>query len=232
MRITAPANFYVFDKEDPVVQAYRGAFPKLFKDEAEMPADLRRHVRYPDLLMRTQAEVYELYHMQDVRLFFGREDVWSVAGMGDVPGSESFAAGSANQPPRQTEAESLPIDPYFVLMPLARRKTARRVRDDSAVHALETAQHDRLDGRAQRRRQLRLAPDLQFSEVAACGRPGADKSAHQSGPVFVGAIHFVEPARLQSAARQYAGDSAWAKPCFTSSRSFCRPTKARCPNCV
>ena len=30
-----------------------------------MPADLRSHVRYPELLLEMQAAVYGLYHMTD-----------------------------------------------------------------------------------------------------------------------------------------------------------------------
>ena len=115
-------KFYVFDDKDPLIKAYRGAFPKLFTDASEMPAGLRKHVRYPELLFRAQAEVYELYHMQDVRLFFGREDVWSVAGIGDAPPRPAPVINPALMPPTP-EADSLPIDPYFVLMPLPGEKT-------------------------------------------------------------------------------------------------------------
>jgi len=72
-------TFYVFDTEDPVLAAYRRIFPSLFKDAAAMPADLRKHVRYPELLFQLQAEVYGLYHMTDPEVFFNREDLWTVA---------------------------------------------------------------------------------------------------------------------------------------------------------
>ena len=51
-----------------------------------MPAELRKHVRYPELLLKLQAEVYGLYHMTDPEAFYNREDLWTVAtevGMGD-----------------------------------------------------------------------------------------------------------------------------------------------------
>ena len=44
-----------------------------------MPADLRSHVRYPETMIRVQGEVYGLYHTQSPKVFFQREDVWSVA---------------------------------------------------------------------------------------------------------------------------------------------------------
>jgi uncharacterized membrane protein (UPF0182 family) len=71
-------SFYVFD-DDPVIGAYRRLFPSMFKDSSEMPADLRRHVRYPELMLNVQAAVYGLYHMTDPDMFYNREDLWSIA---------------------------------------------------------------------------------------------------------------------------------------------------------
>src|SRR5438046_7053576 len=53
-------TFYVFDAEDPIIATYRRIFPSLFKDAAMMPAGLRKHMRYPELLLKRQAEVYGL----------------------------------------------------------------------------------------------------------------------------------------------------------------------------
>jgi uncharacterized protein len=72
-------TFYTFDGEDPVLAAYRRVFPTLFRDAQTMPADLRRHVRYPEELLKLQAEVYGLYHMTNPGVFFNREDLWTVA---------------------------------------------------------------------------------------------------------------------------------------------------------
>ena len=44
-----------------------------------MPAVLRKHVRYPELLLKMQAAVYGLYHMTDPAVFYNREDLWTVA---------------------------------------------------------------------------------------------------------------------------------------------------------
>ena len=54
-------------------------FPSLFMDAAAMPAALRKHVRYPELLLNVQAAVYGLYHMTNPDVFYNREDLWSVA---------------------------------------------------------------------------------------------------------------------------------------------------------
>ena len=72
-------SFYVFDNKDPMIAAYRRIFPNLFQDANQMPADLRAHVRYPETLVRAQGEVYSLYHTQNPKVFFQREDVWSIA---------------------------------------------------------------------------------------------------------------------------------------------------------
>ena len=97
-------TFYVFDAQDPILAAYRGIFPSLFKDASAMPPDLRKHVRYPELLLKLQAEVYGLYHMTNPEVFYNREDLWTVAtevGLGE---------GGA----QQTQA----MEPNFVLMKL------------------------------------------------------------------------------------------------------------------
>ena len=97
-------TFYVFDTEDPIIAAYRGLFPSLFKDAAMMPAGLRKHVRYPELLLKLQAEVYGLYHMTDPEAFYNREDLWTVATeVGMTEGGE-----------QATQA----MQPNFVLMKL------------------------------------------------------------------------------------------------------------------
>src|SRR5690242_1677292 len=91
-------TFYVFDSEDPIIAAYRRVFPGLFKDVAAMPSDLRKHVRYPELLLGLQAEVYGLYHMTNPEVFYNREDLWNVAsevGMNE-PGEQSTQAMQPN----------------------------------------------------------------------------------------------------------------------------------------
>jgi uncharacterized membrane protein (UPF0182 family) len=76
---TGQTTFYVFDTHDPVITAYRAVFPGLFTDAAAMPTAVRKHVRYPELLLKVQAAVYGLYHMTNPDVFYNREDLWSVA---------------------------------------------------------------------------------------------------------------------------------------------------------
>ena len=76
---TGKMSLYVFDPSDPIIQAYQNLFPKLFRPASEMPADLRRHARYPEALFRTQAEAYRIFHMRDPQVFYNKEDIWEIA---------------------------------------------------------------------------------------------------------------------------------------------------------
>jgi len=76
---TGKMSLYVFDPSDPIIQAYEKLFPKLFRPASEMPADLRRHARYPEALFRTQAEAYRIFHMRDPQVFYNKEDIWEIA---------------------------------------------------------------------------------------------------------------------------------------------------------
>lgn len=97
-------TLYVFDATDPILATYRQIFPTLFRDAAEMSADLRSHVRYPELMLEVQAAVYGLYHMTTPDVFYNREDLWTVA---------SEVRSDAAQ---QTAQAS--VEPNFVLMKL------------------------------------------------------------------------------------------------------------------
>jgi uncharacterized membrane protein (UPF0182 family) len=69
-----------------------------------MPAGLRQHVRYPDLLLKVQATAYGLYHMTDPEVFYNREDLWTIANQVSVGAGGPQAAN--------------PMEPNFVIMRL------------------------------------------------------------------------------------------------------------------
>ena len=92
-------DLYVSEPGDPLIQAYQRMFPDLFKPLASMPAELQRHIRYPEDLFRVQAQLYRAFHMESPEVFYNREDLWqfprqpagidespaAVPGMRDVP---------------------------------------------------------------------------------------------------------------------------------------------------
>ena len=69
-------DFYVFDKEDPLLQVWQNMYPHLFKSRNAMPAVMERHVRYPTDLLLLQGLVYSKYHMTDPEVFYNQEDLW------------------------------------------------------------------------------------------------------------------------------------------------------------
>jgi len=91
-------RFYVADKTDPLLIAYRKIFPDLFATEAA-PAALRAHFRYPLDLFKIQAQMYLQYHMSDVEVFYNQEDLWRF-------------------PKEKYEDTQQNVEPYYIIMRL------------------------------------------------------------------------------------------------------------------
>jgi hypothetical protein len=71
-------SFFVSDPEDVIMKVYASIFPDTFKPINEMPADLRKHVRYPRDFFRIQTSMFATYHMSDTKVFYNKEDLWEV----------------------------------------------------------------------------------------------------------------------------------------------------------
>lgn len=72
-------SYYIVDSSDPIAQTFQKIYPKLFKDLSEMPDEIRAHIRYPSTLLNIQAQVYQRYHMNDVKVFYQNEDIWQIS---------------------------------------------------------------------------------------------------------------------------------------------------------
>lgn len=113
-------HFYVVDDTDPIIRAWRSAFPDLFEPMDQMPAELRQHLRYPEELFRVQTAHYSKYRLSADR-FFDRTGAWSVAqAPSSVPrtgtGTTTAAADdTAAQSPADfaEEAGSARFVPYY-----------------------------------------------------------------------------------------------------------------------
>jgi uncharacterized membrane protein (UPF0182 family) len=92
-------TFYLVDPEDTLASTYAAIFPALFTPLEEMPPSLRAHLRYPEDLFQIQVGRYQTYHMQDPRVFYNKEDLWTIP-------TETYA-----------DAER-PVEPYYVIMML------------------------------------------------------------------------------------------------------------------
>ena len=93
-------RFYISDPDDPFIQTYAHIFPGVFHSLAEMPADLRSHIRYPEEIFAVQANMYAVFHMTDPQVFYNKEDLWRIA--------QSAAGGSGTA-----------MTPYYNIMKLA-----------------------------------------------------------------------------------------------------------------
>jgi uncharacterized protein len=72
------ADFYIADPTDPVIRAYRGTFPTLFKSLDQMPDGLKAHLRVPERQFLVQSLVYATYHVSDPGVLYRRDDQWVV----------------------------------------------------------------------------------------------------------------------------------------------------------
>lgn len=70
-------TFYVIDEDDPVLGAYREAFPDLFQPISAMSENLQAHLRYPQDLFTIQIEKYKRYHMTIPQVYYNNEDLWT-----------------------------------------------------------------------------------------------------------------------------------------------------------
>jgi uncharacterized protein len=92
-------SFYIMDPKDPVLAMYQRAFPGVFKDLTELPADLKAHLRYPQDMFGIQAAEYETFHMTDPQVFYNREDLWVA-------------------PQEKYNGTVTAMEPYYILMKL------------------------------------------------------------------------------------------------------------------
>lgn len=79
---TGHMDFYIADPDDPIIQTYANMFRDTFIPLANMPEDLRRHIRYPEDIYRYQTAVYATYHMEEPQIFYNQEDRWEIPQIG------------------------------------------------------------------------------------------------------------------------------------------------------
>lgn len=82
-------DYYIVDDTDPIAQNFKKIYPDLFKDIKDMPEGIKAHIRYPSTLLNIQAQVYQRYHMNDVKVFYQNEDLWQISS--EIYGTEEQA---------------------------------------------------------------------------------------------------------------------------------------------
>ncbi len=115
-------RLYVVDPADPMIAAWRSAFPAAFTDVGEASEDLRAHFRYPEDMFRVQAAVYRDYHIPGPDEFYTKEDAWRLPT--DPSYQRNQPEGSSPAPrtlrplyqllrlPGETEEEFALLQPY------------------------------------------------------------------------------------------------------------------------
>lgn len=112
-------TFYVMPVDDPVIEAWRSAFPDLFTDFDEMPEGLRDNLRYPQDLFRIQTNMWARYQVDNpVSLIVGSED-WAVA---QNPGRQVIAGSTSetitDEDTGLSTSRERRVDPYYTLLEL------------------------------------------------------------------------------------------------------------------
>ena len=103
---------YQTDDTDPIIRTLARIYPGLLQPIAQMPADLRAHVRYPEDLFRMQTALYATYHMSDPQTFYHREDQWQVPGSSRGDQAEAFLRHMVMRLPGEREPEFILMRPF------------------------------------------------------------------------------------------------------------------------
>ena len=104
---------YQADAADPLVRTLAKVFPGIFQPLDAMPADLRRHLRYPEDLFRVQSDMYATYHMSEPEIFYHREDQWQkpvLSRTGEAP--DPFVRHMIMRLPEERQAEFILMVPF------------------------------------------------------------------------------------------------------------------------
>lgn len=104
---------YIAQPNDPVVQTYANIFKGIFKPISAMPADIRRHVRYPADLFRIQTALHATFHMTEPDAFYHREDQWQIPGtINKVTNENPFMRHIIMRLPGEKDPEFIYMTPF------------------------------------------------------------------------------------------------------------------------
>ncbi len=89
---TGQVTLYAWDDTDPMLQAWRSAFPGTVQDKSAIPPDLMDHLRYPEDFFKVQRYQFARYHVTDPGSFYTANNRWAVPEDPNVPGSSQSPA--------------------------------------------------------------------------------------------------------------------------------------------
>ncbi len=76
---TGKVTLYAWDDSDPILRAWRSAFPGTVEDKDQIPPDLMSHLRYPEEMFKVQRYQYQKYHVTDANDFYQANNQWQVS---------------------------------------------------------------------------------------------------------------------------------------------------------
>ena len=110
---------YVSDPKDPLIQAYQRIFPGLLKPMADMPDDLKSHIRYPQDLFNIQAHIFATYHMEEPPIFYNKEDLWNIPKKNEKDMEPYY---TIMRLPKTGRDKELPKEEFILLIPFTPAK--------------------------------------------------------------------------------------------------------------
>jgi uncharacterized membrane protein (UPF0182 family) len=75
---TGAVSLYQWGGRDPVLSTWMKAFPGVIKPTSAIPAALKPHLRYPEVLFDMQRQVLAQFHVQQAQEFYGGQNFWAV----------------------------------------------------------------------------------------------------------------------------------------------------------
>jgi uncharacterized protein len=75
---TGAVTLYQWGSGDPVLDAWKKAFPGVIKPQSAIPQGLLQHLRYPPVLFEAQRQILAQYHVTQAPEFYGGQNFWAV----------------------------------------------------------------------------------------------------------------------------------------------------------
>ena len=73
-------------ERDPILDAWSAAFPGVVRAKAEIPEELKAHMRFPEDMFKVQRKILAKYHVTDAKTFYEGSDAWKVPEDPEVKG--------------------------------------------------------------------------------------------------------------------------------------------------
>ncbi len=102
-------TLYAWDDSDPILKAWRNAFPDSVEDKDQIPADLMSHLRYPEDMFKVQRFQYAKYHVTDATDLYQASNQWAVP-------EDPVRTGSAQTPVRMYSRDPETGQPVWSLL--------------------------------------------------------------------------------------------------------------------